>query len=107
MTAVELLTALCCTIVAAAPAARGEVTVSAAASLTDVLQQVAKLYEWRTGERLVLNFGASNTLARQINAGARVDVFISADVAQMDAVTAQIVPGSRKDLLSNQLAIAV
>ena len=94
-------------VAAAVAGARGEVTISAATSLTDVLQQVAKLYEWRTGERLVLNFGASNTLARQINAGARVDVFISADVAQMDAVATQIVPESRKDLLSNQLAIAV
>ena len=91
----------------AALTAAGEVTVSAAASLTDVLQQAAKMYEWQTGDRLVLNFGASNTLARQIAAGARVDVFISADEAQMDAVAEHIVPGTRKDVLSNQLAIAV
>ena len=86
---------------------RGEVIVSAAASLTDVLQQIASVYESRGGERVILNLGASNTLARQIAAGARVDVFISADEVQMDAVAAQTVPGSRKDLLSNQLAIAV
>jgi molybdate transport system substrate-binding protein len=84
-----------------------EVTVSAAASLTDVLQQVARMYELRSGSRLVLNLGASNTLARQITAGARVDVFISADQEQMDLVAAYIVAGSRKDVLSNQLAIAV
>ncbi len=84
-----------------------EVTVSAAASLTDVLQQVAKLYRLRSGNTLVLNLAASNTLARQIAAGARVDVFISADEAQMNAVSAHIVEGSRKDVLSNQLAIAV
>lgn len=90
-----------------------EVLVSAAASLTDVLQQAAAAYEMRTGrahapgERLVLNVGASNTLARQIAAGARVDVFISADTAQMDAVAEHIVAGTRIDLLSNQLAIAV
>jgi molybdate transport system substrate-binding protein len=107
MLRVMLLAGVGCMVAAAFPAARGEVTVSAAASLTDVLQQIAKLYEWRTGERLVLNFAASNTLARQINAGARIDVFISADVAQMDAVASRIVAGSRKDLLSNQLAIAV
>jgi len=87
--------------------ASGEVTVSAAASLTDVLHQLAKLYEWQGGGRLVLNFGASNTLARQIAAGARVDVFISADEVQMDAVAAHIIPGTRRDVLSNQLAIAV
>src|SRR3712207_6169643 len=75
----------------------GTVTVSAAASLTDVLQQLAKLYELRSGgERLVLNFGASNTLARQIAAGARVDVFFSADTAQMDVVSSHIVEGTRK-----------
>src|SRR5687767_10849107 len=85
-------------IVASTLSAAGEITVSAAASLTDVLQQVAKLYEWQSGERLVLNFGASNTLARQIDAGARVDVFISADEAQMDAVSAHIIPGTRRDV---------
>jgi molybdate transport system substrate-binding protein len=84
-----------------------EVTVSAAASLTDVLREAARLYELRTGDRVVLNLAASNTLARQIAAGGRVDVFISADAAQMDLVAAHLVPGSRIDLLSNQLAIAV
>lgn len=90
-----------------AHASAGEVLVAAAASLTDVLQQIAKLYNLRSGDTLVLNFGASNTLARQITAGARVDVFISADEAQMGVVSRHVVPGSRKDLLSNQLAIAV
>ncbi len=102
-----LLVSLACIAAANTASPAGGVTVSAAASLADVLQQIAKLYEWRTGERLVLNFASSNTLARQINAGARVDVFISADEAQMDAVAALVVPGSRKDVLSNQLAIAV
>lgn len=83
------------------------VVVSAAASLTEALQQLAALYEQRTGEQVVLNLGASNTLARQIRAGARVDVFISADDAQMDAVAGSIVPGTRMPLLSNQLAVAV
>jgi len=56
---------------------------------------------------VVLNLAASNVLARQIRAGARVDVFVSADEAQMDAVASDLVPGTRVDLLSNQLAIAV
>jgi molybdate transport system substrate-binding protein len=51
--------------------------------------------------------GPSNTLARQIAAGARVDVFISADAAQMNLVKAHVDSSSRVDLLSNQLAIAV
>ncbi len=84
-----------------------EVLVSAAASLADVLASVARTYEMRTGTRVVVNTGASNTLARQITAGARVDVFISADEAQMDMVRDLIVPNTRVDLLSNQLAVAV
>ena len=87
--------------------ATNQVVVSAAVSLTDVLQQLAPLYQQRTGERLVLNLGASNTLARQIRFGAGVDLFISADEAQMNAVSMQIDPATRVDLLSNQLAIAV
>ena len=84
-----------------------EVLVSAAASLADVMAQAARAYETRTGVRVTVNTGASNTLARQIAAGARVDLFISADEAQMDNVRGEIVTGTRVDLLSNQLAIAV
>ena len=81
--------------------------VSAASSLTNVLQEIAQLYEQQSGVHVVLNFGASNTLARQIRAGAPVDLFISADAPQMDGVAADLAPGTRVDLLSNQLAIAV
>jgi molybdate transport system substrate-binding protein len=84
-----------------------QVVVSAAVSLTEALQQLAPMYQARTGERVVLNLGSSNTLARQISFGAGVDLFISADEAQMNAVAARIDPASRVDLLSNQLAIAV
>src|SRR6185503_19306986 len=96
----RLIVALLTGVAIAVPAgAQGqEVLVSAAASLTDVLQQVARVYESRSGDRLVLNLGASNTLARQITAGARVDVFISADEAQMDVVAADVVPRTRVDL---------
>ena len=85
----------------------GEVLVSAAASLTEVLQRIATAYEMRTGTRVVLNLGASNTLARQIVAGAPVDLFISADETQMNAARSEILAGTRIDLLSNQLAVAV
>jgi molybdate transport system substrate-binding protein len=84
-----------------------EVVVSAASSLTEVLTAVAASYQQATGERVRLNLGASNTLARQIASGARVDVFISADQAQMNRVTADILAGTRVDLLTNQLAVAV
>jgi molybdate transport system substrate-binding protein len=83
------------------------IVVSAAASLTDVFQELARVYERRSGARVTLNFGPSNTLARQIAAGARVDLFVSADERQMDALAAYIDPSSRTPIVSNQLAIAV
>ena len=86
---------------------RQEVLVSAAASLANVMEPIARAYEKRTGVRVVVNTGASNTLARQIAAGAAVDLFVSADEAQVDAVQRDIVAGTRVDLLSNQLAVAV
>jgi molybdate transport system substrate-binding protein len=86
-------------------AATASVLVSAASSLAGVLEDVGRRYEARHGERVALNVGASNTLARQILAGAKVDLFISADDAQMDKVATLIVPGTRARLLSNQLAI--
>jgi molybdate transport system substrate-binding protein len=89
------------------PRQRSEVFVSAASSLTNVLTAAAEVYEADTGDRVVLNFGASNTLARQIAAGARVDLFVSADEAQMVRVAAQIVPGTHVGLVGNALAIAV
>ena len=92
---------------AATSAQRQEVLVSAAASLADVMEKIALDYEKRTGVRVAVNTGASNTLARQITAGAAVDLFISADEAQMDVVRSEVVASTRVDLLSNQLAIAV
>jgi len=92
---------------AADAGAKGQVVVSAAVSLTNVLQEVAPVYQKRTGDQIVLNLAASSTLAQQIRFGAPVDLFISADEIQMDKVALQLVAGSRVDLLGNQLAIAV
>jgi molybdate transport system substrate-binding protein len=83
------------------------VTVSAASSLASVLDEVARRYESEYRERVAVNVGGSNTLARQIRAGAKVDVFVSADEVQMDAVAEYLAPGTRVRLLANQLAIAV
>ena len=85
------------------------ITVSAAVSLTDVLTAIADEYGRLALGRIRFNFGASNVLARQIADGAPVDVFISADDAQMDVVAAAklIKQGSRMPLLRNQLAVVV
>ncbi|GAC1431711.1 MAG: molybdate ABC transporter substrate-binding protein [Thermoanaerobaculia bacterium] len=80
-------------------------TVSAAASLTDVLQEIAR----HCPEHLVFNFDASSVLERQIEAGAPADVFISADELKMDRLQQRgmIVTGSRRDILSNTLVVVV
>jgi molybdate transport system substrate-binding protein len=82
--------------------------VSAATSLTDVLEEIAKAYAASGGGPVRFNFAGSNVLARQIVNGAPADVFISADEAQMDVVqkAGSIDAGSRIDLVSNRLVVA-
>ncbi len=94
-------------LLAAANASAAEVRVFAAASLSDALQEIARTYEGRTGDRIVFNFGASSTLARQIELGAPADLFFSADEAKMDALTKRglIDRASRASVLSNRLVI--
>jgi len=57
----------------------GEVTVYAAASLTNALGEIAKSYEANYGVKIKTSFAASGALAKQIEAGAPADIFISAD----------------------------
>ena len=85
------------------------ITVSAAVSLSDALTAIGNDYASAGRGPVRFNFGASNVLARQIAGGAPVDVFISADEAQMDIVAEAglVLEGTRVDLLSNQLAVVV
>jgi molybdate transport system substrate-binding protein len=86
-----------------------DVSVFAAASLTDALKELASAYESKSGDRLLFNFAGSNVLARQIKEGAPADVFFSADEIQMDnlAKAGLIDQATRVDLLSNTLVIIV
>jgi molybdate transport system substrate-binding protein len=86
-----------------------ELDVYAAASLRDVLQELAPQVERATGTHLVFNFGASNDLARQIVAAHKADVFFSADEAWMDRVAEAglVDAGSRAAPLSNRLVVVV
>lgn len=86
-----------------------EVTVFAAASLTDSLKQIAVTYEKQSGDKIVFNLGASSTLARQIEEGAPADIFFSADEAKMDGLAKKglIDPTSRKSRLGNALVVVV
>ncbi len=85
----------------------GALIVSAASSLTTVLEPLVQAFERDTGIAVELNLAASSTLAAQILAGAPVDVFISADRVQMDRVADDglLRPDTRTDLLSNQLVV--
>ena len=91
------------------PARAGEVTVFAAASLTDAMQEIGAAYEKETGDKVVLNLGASNALARQIQEGAPADLFFSADEAKMNDLEKRrlVVKGTRRSLLSNTLVVVV
>lgn len=86
-----------------------EVTVFAAASLTKSLQQIATAYEKTSGDKIIFNFGASSTLARQIEEGAHADIFFSADEAKMDGLAKKdrIVKETRKSRLGNSLVVVV
>lgn len=86
-----------------------EILVAAAASLTDVLKDVGKIYQGKSGNKLILILGASNFLARQIDEGAPADLFFSADLAQIEFLErrGRLEPGMRKNLLSNQLVLII
>jgi len=84
-------------------------TVFAAASLTDALQEIAAGYARLSPDKIIFNFGASSTLARQIELGAPADIFFSADEAKMDNLQSKglIDPSTRKARLGNALVIVV
>jgi molybdate transport system substrate-binding protein len=86
-----------------------EILVSAAASLTDVLNDISKGYQSKSKNTVRFNYGPSSGLARQIEEGAPADIFFSADLPQMDGLDKKglLEPGTRKNLLSNQLVIIV
>ena len=97
----------CVALGASAGHAPEPLTVSAAISLTDALEEIAREYAAAGGGPVRFNFAGSNTLARQLVNGAPADLFISADEAQMDvaARAAAIDPATRVDLLGNHLAV--
>jgi molybdate transport system substrate-binding protein len=83
--------------------------VSVASSLTEVMGALAKNWEELGNGRVRINAAGSQTLARQIVEGARVDLFLSADAAQMDTVASagRLVADSRVPLLTNRLVVVV
>lgn len=91
-------------------AARAQnVTIFAAASLTDALKDAAAVWQRQGHPPLRLSFASSSTLARQIAQGAPADIFASADEKWMDYLASRklIVPKTRKDLFGNDLVLVV
>src|SRR5262245_42012351 len=90
-----------------APNRQDPVTVSAAASLTDALEAIGAAYRRGGHGDVRFNFAGSNVLARQISLGAPVDLFISADEAQMTIAqkAGAIDTTTRINLLGNRLAV--
>jgi molybdate transport system substrate-binding protein len=93
----------------ASPLRAEDVVVFAAASLTDVLEEVAHAFEAAFSHRVVFAFGSSGDLARQIYMGARADVFFSADLKRMDELerAGLVRPSDRVNVLSNVLVVVV
>ena len=85
----------------------GKITVFAAASLTNALQDIAAAYKKEKNVEVVSSFASSSTLARQIEAGAPADLFISADQKWMDyaAEKKSIDATTRETLLGNSLVV--
>ncbi len=86
---------------------RGSVTVFAAASLKNAMDGIAAAWRARTGHDVVVSLAGSSALARQIQAGAPADVFISANADWMDRLEKDglLVEGSRRDLLANSIVL--
>ncbi|WP_409343203.1 molybdate ABC transporter substrate-binding protein [Paenibacillus sp. MBLB4367] len=92
------------------PAEKVELTISAAASLTDALKEIQTNYENKNKQvKLTFNFGASGALQQQIEQGAPADLFLSAAAKNMKAlVDKQLIDGAQqKNLLINELVVVV
>ncbi len=87
-----------------------ELTISAAASLTDVMKEIAEVYKEKASHvTLTYTFASSGTLQTQIEQGAPADVFISAGKKQMTALNDKglLLDGTEKDLLENKIVLIV
>ncbi len=91
----------------ASAAVAAELTVSAAASLSESFTQISREFTKETGVKVNLNFASSNNLLRQMEQGAPVDVFASADQETMDTAQSKGIVDSatRRDFALNDLVL--
>jgi molybdate transport system substrate-binding protein len=92
---------------ALADANKQPLLVFGAASLTDVLQEIGAAYTRDTGQQVKFSFASSSALARQIESGARVDAFVSADLEWMDYLQSRnlIEAATRRNVAGNRLVL--
>ena len=91
-----------------ATASATDITVSAAASLTNAFKEIGAAYEKEhAGDKVHFNFAASDPLVQQISKGAPVDVFASADQDAMDKADGLklLAAGTRKNFATNSLVL--
>ena len=105
----RFLTIVLLALLQAATIRAAEIMVFAAASLTDSFQAIARDYEKESSHKVLFNFAASSILARQIQEGARADLFFSADEEKMDQLQKRglIRAETRRTLLSNRLVVVL
>jgi molybdate transport system substrate-binding protein len=105
-----LLALASCLVGSALPAAHAQdrtLTVFAAASLKNALDEINAAYTARTGVKIAARYAASSLLAKQIEQGAPADIFASADIEWMTyAIQKKTINGNtRVNLLGNQLVL--
>jgi molybdate transport system substrate-binding protein len=105
----RLLLSMLVALALVAPAAAQEkrITVFAAASMKNALDDVNAAFSRQTGVGVVTSYAASSALVKQIAQGAPADVFVSADLEWMDYATQQklVKSGTRVNLLGNRLVL--
>jgi molybdate transport system substrate-binding protein len=87
------------------PALAGNLTVFAAASLKNALDDIGAKWKESSGNTVVASYASSSTLAKQIEQGAPADMFISADQQWMDYVDRKSLVEKPHDLLGNRLVL--
>jgi len=105
---IRLLTGLLlCLLAATTRAAEHVVTVFAASSLTDVLDEIGKTYTADTGMSVRFSYAASSALARQIESGAPAEAFVSADQVWMNYLAERrlIKSATRTNIVTNSLVL--
>ncbi|MBU5635141.1 molybdate ABC transporter substrate-binding protein [Geomonas sp. Red69] len=104
---IQVASSLFVLLLLSAPALAGEVAVSAAASLKEAVNELAERFaKAHPGVRIVPNYGASGTLAKQIESGAPADIFIAANEEWMTYLKQRRLVSASDTLACNTLVFA-